>query len=177
MDQDARIEQLKLNSFVFETDLTLDELEWSRIMGANGLGAWMLGQMVELGSHFIDIHNPQHSATADGEVYSFEIDGQRSQFRLKYTQTFTANLLGAVRAVLDGVNSGLRRSMTPVRFVCVKECCSGLGCSYRIMLLPTAWLDEFSDVLNIVAGVSPEDYETQPPFWRPESGEDFLELG
>ncbi len=174
MDKQAKIELLQQNSFAFEVDLTLDEIEWTRILGPNGLGNRLLHQMRELGADLFHLGNLEHASNGTGEVFSFDAGDGHYEFRLDYEQSFTANLQSAVRQVLDGVNRALRRQTVPYRFVCVRETCTGAGCTYRLMLLPTAWLRELEDELNIVAGVRLEDYE-MPPFGRPTAGGDFLE--
>lgn len=178
MDIQAKLEQLRLNSFDFEVDLTLEEMEWARVLGQNGMGHWLFLQTVELGSEFFDLGSPQRDENGDGERYRFQLEGHHAEFRLPYSQSFTANLLTGVRSVLDGVNGALRRATVPVRFVAIKESCAGLGCTYRVMLAPAAWLGQMSDAFNVVAGVSLDDYEFQPAPWRlqGDDAENFFDL-
>lgn len=175
LDKQAKIERLKQNSFAFDVDFTLDEMEWTRILGSNGLGNQLLQQMCQLGADLFDVDNLDHLTNGTGEVFSFEIEGSHYELRLDYQQPFTASLQSGVRQVLDAVNRALRRQTVSYRFICVRDTCTGAGCTYRLMLLPTAWLREVEDSLNIVAGVRLEDYEVQPPFGRPEAGSGFLE--
>lgn len=175
MDTTEKIEVLQQNSFAFEVSLTLDEIEWTRILGPTGLGNTLLSQMVELGRDFFELSDPDYVQNGRGDILSFRIGGTFCELRLDYEQPFTANLQSAVREVLDGVNRALRHQSVPFRFVCVRDSCTGAGCSYRLMLLPTAWIRDVSDSLNIVAGLRLEDYELQPPFRRPELGGGFLE--
>jgi hypothetical protein len=176
VDIQAKLAQLKVNSFVFDVDLTLDEMEWSRILGPNGFGNWLLCQAISLGSDYVDIGSPEHLQNGDADVFSFEVEGRPAQFRLRYDRSFTANLLSGVREVLEGLNRELRRATVPVRFVCMREACTGNGCTYRVMLLPTAWLDEVASELNLVAGVALEDYEFVGPMGPPDVDDGFLEL-
>lgn len=175
MDKSEKIEVLKQSSFAFEVGLTLDEIEWTRILGPAGLGNQLLEQMVELGRDFFEISDPEHVQNGRGDILSFRIEGARCELRLDYEQPFTANLQSALRQVLDGVNRGLRRQSVSFRFVCVRDTCTGAGCTYRLMLLPTAWIRDLAEDLNIVAGLRLEDYELQPPFGRPDIGGDYLE--
>lgn len=175
VDQQAKIELLKQNSVAVDVDLTLDELEWTRILGQHGMGHQLLQYMCQLGSDLFDIGNLDLLVNGTGEVFSFEIDGCHYELRLDYEQPFTASLQTAVRQVLDGVNRALRRQTLPYRFVCVRDICTGAGCTYRLMLMPTSWLLEVEDAFNIVAGLRLEDYEVQPPFGRPQAGSGFLE--
>ena len=65
-----------------------------------------------------------------------------------------------MRTVLDGVNRSLRRAHKPWRYVVIRQG-AGHG-KYRIVLIPTELLGEINNNLRIVAGVSPEDYESAP---------------
>jgi hypothetical protein len=164
VDKHAKIELLRHNSFVFEADLTLDEMEWTRILGPSGLGDRLLREMVGMGADFFEVSDPDHQYNHNGEVLFLKLEGADHEFRLDYDQPFVASLQEAVRQVLDGVNAALRRQMVAFRYICVRDTCTGAGCTYRLMLMPTPWLRELEDKLNVVAGVSVEDYEAQRPF-------------
>ncbi|QDG51586.1 hypothetical protein FIV42_12765 [Persicimonas caeni] len=176
MDTQAKIELLKQDSFAFDVDLTLNELDWTRVLGPNGLGRQLLQKMATLGAESFQFGEIDHVENGTCEIFSFEVEGSRFELRLDYEQPITATLQTAVRQVLDGVNRALRRQTVPYRFVCVRDTCTGAGCTYRLMQLPTQWLREMEDALNIVAGLSLEDYEMQPPYGgRPQAGGGFID--
>ncbi len=175
MDEKAKIEQLERISFAFEVNLTLDEIEWTRILGPHGLGYTLLQQMVVIGGDFFQIGEPEYTHTTRADVLCFDIAGASCQIRLEYEQPFTANLLSAVRQEVDAVNRTLRRERVNYRFVVARDECTGPGCTYRLMLVPTSWLTRAAEVFNVVAGMSLEDYELQPPYQRPDLGADFWE--
>jgi hypothetical protein len=161
VDKQAKIELLKKSAFAFDLDLTLDEIEWTRILGPNGLGDRLLHEMIATGADFFVLEVVDHQYNAAGEVLCFTVEGSEHQCRLDYDQPFVADLQTAVRQVLDGVNGALRRQTIPFRYICVRDSCTGAGCTYRLMVLPTPWLGELEAELNIVCGVSPEDYEVR----------------
>jgi hypothetical protein len=173
VDKHAKIELLKDNSFAFDVNLTLDEIEWTRVLGPNGLGNELLHKMVEMGSDLFDLGGADHMHNGDAEVFCFTLDGRDYQLRLAYEQPFIANLQTAVRQILDGINGALRRQAVGFRFICVRDSCTGAGCTYRLMVLPTPWLRELEDELNIVSGLSLEDYEAQRSFHTPPHRPDF----
>lgn len=175
MDDQAKIEQLQRNSFAFDVNLTLDEIEWTRILGPHGLGNTLLHQMVALGGGFFQIAHPQHGRTGTADVFCFDLQGSECQFRLDYEQPFTATLQSAVHQVVDAVNRSLRRAQISYRYMVARDSCTGAGCTYRLMLVPTSWLARVDDALNIIAGVALEDYELQPPYQRPDLRAEFWE--
>ncbi|MFW5968106.1 MAG: hypothetical protein ACOCV2_11340 [Persicimonas sp.] len=176
MDRQAKIAQLELNSFTFEVDLTLDELDWTRLLGPDGFGVELLDEITSLGAPYFDMGGPEHAHNGNGEVLSFTVDGQRHELRLDYDQPFLATLLGGVRDVLDSVNRALRRAALPLRYVCLRESCTGAGCTYRVVLIPPAWLDDLRKEYTLVTGLCPEDYETTLPARLFDTDEDLSEL-
>jgi hypothetical protein len=175
VDENSRIEESRLQSYGFEVPLTLDETEWTRILGAEGLGCQLLEAMADLAAPHVEFDALDHIQQSSAEVLEFEVAGQHAAVQLDYEQPLTSTLLSAVRHVLDGVNHALKRARIPCRFAVARETCTGHKCNYRLMLAPTAWLGELDAAMNLVAGVTPEDYEMPmyapraslaPDFWE-----------
>lgn len=176
MDDREKIEQLRQQSFAFDVNVTLDEIEWTRILGPDGLGRKLLHQMAEIGAGFFRFDQLEHVRNGRAETFGFAVDEVHSQVRLAYEQPLTASLLTAAHRLLDRVNCALRRGQIAYRYILARDAATGAGCTYRLMLVPTTWLREACEVLNVVAGTSLEDYELQTPYPPPESGGDFWEI-
>lgn len=156
-EQALSIDELREHSFELDVGYTLGEVEWQKMVGPTGLGRCMLDKMSQLGGKLFQIGPVTHRQTQDADLFEFNCEDEHVRIRLDYDVPYTTDLLSGVRTVLNGVNRSLRRAHTPWRFVVVRE---GPGSSkYRVALLPIDQLDAVGDELDVIAGVSPEDYE------------------
>jgi hypothetical protein len=152
------IDELRENSFEIDVGYTLGELEWQKMVGPSGLGRDLLEKMSNLGETQFRIGPVEHRRTSDADVFEFQFEDEHVRIRLDYDVPYTKNLLSGIRTLLNGVNRSLRRAQNPWRYVVIREE-SGSG-KYRVALLPTDQLGEVSRHLRVVAGVSPEDFES-----------------
>lgn len=162
MDHQMSLEDLKENSFALDVDYTVNELEWSKLVGANGLGMQLLQRMAHIGASVFQIDQIRHVENGDCEKLVFCVEDTPVTVRFNYDVPVTTTLLKGLRTLFQGVNGALRRHGVTWRFLLIRERSRKRGCEYRVMLVPTDWLMEVANDLRIVAGVSPEDYEFQP---------------
>ena len=155
---DISLEHIRDNSFPLEFDYTLGELEWQKLVGPTGLGRDLIQRMSELGGDVIQFGSVRRRRATDADVFEFDVAGEHVRVRLDYDVPFTANLLRGVRGLLDDVNKALRRASSPWRFICVRQQLS--PAKYRVALLHTRWLTSLDRNFNVIAGLTPEDYET-----------------
>lgn len=156
-EQTLSIDEVRENSFEIDVDYTLGELEWQKMVGPRGLGRKLLELMSHLGESRFRIGPVEHRRTDDADLFQVSLEDEQVRIRLDYDVPYTTNLLSGVRTLLNSVNRSLRRANNPWRYVVIRE--QSAAGKYRIALLPTRWLSAASNDLQVVAGVSPEDYE------------------
>ena len=156
--EDMSVEHLHDNSFPLELEYTLGELEWQKLVGPSGLGRELLQGMSDLGGDVIQFSSVRHRRSTEADVFEFSVAGEHVRVHLDYDVPYTASLLRGVRALLDDVNRALRRASSPWRYVCVRRQAS--PGSYRIALLHSRFLDGLDRDFQVIAGLTPEDYES-----------------
>ena len=150
----------------FDLNRTLEETEWTRILGAQGFGATLLEAMRELGelgAPPCQISAAHRVHQSGAEVFRLDVAGIHTQIRLNDEHPLQSTLASAASQVVDAVNQGLRRARATSQFVLMRDACAGHGASYRLVLVPTARLMMPGVLKNPVAGLSPELFEAAIP--------------
>ncbi len=157
-EQTISIDELHENSLEIDLGYTLGELEWQKMIGPTGLGRVLLEKMSNLGESRFRIGPVAHRRTQDADLFELDFEDEHVRIRLDYDVPHTTNLLTGIRTLLNGVNRSLRRARSPWRYVVIRER-DGSG-KYRVALLPIDRLEAVDEHVRVVAGMSPEDYES-----------------
>lgn len=159
VNNQIEVDDSMLQVHAFELSRTLDETGWSGVLGKTGLGWRLLNWMQTLAAPYFEL-GPIHSTeVGHAEVLSFELEGLERAIELGYEQPLTATLLMAAREVINGVNQALKCAQMRFRFILERQTSTGNQSRYRLILTPHAWLAVLGRSMNLVAGISPEDYE------------------
>lgn len=159
MNHDIEDDSLRLEVHAFELPRTLDETEWSKILGESGMGWKLLKWMQALAAPHFELGLVYPTGQGVDEVLAFEVNGAAFRIELGYDLGLIATLSSAVRQVIAGVNQALKRAHLDFRFVLERQTSTGNRSCYRLILAPHALLPELGAKLNLVAGITPEDYE------------------
>lgn len=159
MNYHTQIDDSMLQIHRFKCARTLDETEWSGILGKTGLGWKLLNWMQQTAAGLFEFGPVYATQEGPDEVLCFEVEGVQSRIELSNNQALTATLLGATRQVINEVNRALKRAQLRFRFTLERLTCAGHQSRYRLILAPRAWLTELGRSMHLVAGISPEDYE------------------
>lgn|GEM_PF-6115567 len=161
MNHDIEEDCSRLQVHPFELPRTLDETEWSKILGASGMGCKLLHWMQALAAPYFELGVIYSTRKGADERLSFEVNGDPFSIELDYDLELTATLSSAVRQVITGVNQALKRAQLDFRFILERQTSTGNRSCYRLILAPHALLAELGRRLNLVAGITPEDYERE----------------
>lgn len=146
-------------SRVFEMPATLQELEWTRVLGAQGLGWQWVYTMAELAAPHFVLQPGVRAKQCDAELVEFYLEGVDHQVRFAYEQPLATTLLSALGRLVDAVNQAARRQHVGWRFVVTQEPSTGRCCVYRLNLLTHDELVHHGAPGRVVLGISLEDYE------------------
>lgn len=147
----------------FDFSWTLEEIEWTRILGPSGFAQALLSAMVELAPPRYALGQLSREQQSSADVFTLQVAGMHTQIRLDYEQPLYATLASATRRVLDPVNQALRRARADRRFVLLREPSSAAASSYRLVMAPTSWLVGLSAQTNSIVGLTPESFEVALP--------------
>jgi len=159
VNNNTEVDDSVLQVHSFELPVTLEELEWSGILGKTGLGWKLITWKQSLAAPYFELDPLYVAQKGRDQEISFEVEGVEHQIVLEFSNGLTATLLSAVREVINGANHALKCAQVGCRFVLERELCAGSRSYYRLILAPQQWLAELGRSLNLVAGISPEDYE------------------
>src|SRR5690554_8120972 len=109
----------------FELARTLDESEWSGILGKTGLGWKLLNWMQALAAPYFELGLIYSTRQGTDEIFSFEVNGDPYTIELDYDPGLIATLSSAVCAVIDGVNLALKRAQLDFRFTLDRQTSTG----------------------------------------------------
>lgn len=158
--RETRSGNLKRKRFVIDHHYTVDELEWNRIVGAEGVGRRLLDAMAELSSGLFNFENVRRIPMSGAERFEFDVDGMAQSVQFEYDVSATSTLLKGLRQLFGEVNTALRRAGIEWRYVLTRTSNGpSRSCEYRLVLAPrTTALDHKAD-LDVVAGLDLKEFE------------------
>ena len=121
MNHDREDDESMLQVHPFELARTLDESEWSGILGKTGLGWKLLNWMQALAAPYFELGLIYSTRQGTDEIFSFEVNGDPYTIELDYDPGLIATLSSAVCAVIDGVNLALKRAQLDFRFTLERQ--------------------------------------------------------
>lgn len=147
------------SQFVIDHHYTVDELEWDRIVGSDGLGGRLLEAMAELSSDVFAFCDVRRVSMSRAERFEFRVEGVEQSVRFDYDVSPTSTLLHGLRHLFAEVNGGLRRAGVDWRFVLTRDRDRIRSFDYRLVLVPRAVALERKEDIDVVAGLDLKDFE------------------
>lgn len=149
----------ELASREFEVPATLQELEWTRVLGPRGLGWQLVYAMAELAAPHFVLQPGVRARQCDAEVVEYCLEGVPHQVRFGYEQPLATTLHSVLEQLVDAVNQAARRQHVGWRFVVTQEPSTGRGSIYSLRLVTHDWLIRPGAPERVVLGVSLQDFE------------------
>lgn len=145
--------------FVIDPHYTVDEIEWNRIVGSDGIGRRLLSDMADLSSGLFRFDPIRRVSVGDGERFEFRIEGMEQTVQFEYDVSPTSTLLQGLRHLFAEVNTGLRRAGIEWRFVLTRDRRRTRSFDYGLVLVPRAVALEHKEDIDVVAGLDLKDFE------------------